>query len=394
MSTYSRNIRLYPFIAALQAAWFVEGVWYFYWNRFASFTLIGILLSIGSVIAILLELPTGVFADKFGRKNSTVIGTFLLAFGSWLIALGGNIFLLFVGVVLQTIGKAFVSGALEALVYDSLKHNHQEKNYDHIASIKTLSTIITFAITASIGGFMYGVYFRLPHILMAICLTIGWLATFWLKEPPKENGQQKVVSITLAGLKQLANPNLRPYIVSTISILVIYFIYDWGFAKPAIAVHFNMFSREQGVAYALMAIINASLVGLLPRIRRRLGDLKGLRWLNVIAAIGFLLTIMPLGWWGITAMIGIEIACNLSDPWLSIIINKHIASQYRATALSAIQVVGRFPYLVINLILGALIDKGQSQIVFVILGAGVIVVQMVDLLLVKFLFNKRTTVTV
>jgi hypothetical protein len=37
------------------------------------------------------------------------------------------------------------------------------------------------------------------------------------------------------------------------------------------------------------------------------------------------------------------------------------------------------------LILGALIDKGQSQIVFVILGAGIILVQVTDLVLIYWL---------
>ena len=92
-----------------------------------SFLQIGFLYSIRDVATNILEIPTGVFADAFGRRKAMV-----MAFVSYIISFG--IFYLFtsfplyaLAMILFAFGEAFRSGTHKALILEHLKLNGMEK---------------------------------------------------------------------------------------------------------------------------------------------------------------------------------------------------------------------------------------------------------------------------
>ncbi|NMB56990.1 MFS transporter [Candidatus Beckwithbacteria bacterium] len=131
-----RNVVGFLIINAIHNLWFVEAIWYFYWARFASYTQIGFYFSILTLVWIFAEIPTGLFADKFGRKKATIIANILLLIGAIIDASALNIYWLVVASMIMNIGTAFVSGSLEALVYDSLK---VKGTYNHCRKPRTVS---------------------------------------------------------------------------------------------------------------------------------------------------------------------------------------------------------------------------------------------------------------
>src|SRR4051812_28196887 len=90
---------------------------------------ISILFIVWSVVGLLLEVPTGVLADKYDRRVILAIGEVIRAGGylCWLLFPGFEGFL--VGFIAWGINGAFTSGTLEALVFDELKANEQETAY-------------------------------------------------------------------------------------------------------------------------------------------------------------------------------------------------------------------------------------------------------------------------
>jgi len=88
-----------------------------------SFLQIGLLYSIRDVATNILEIPTGVFADAFGRRKSM-----LMAFGAYIVSFlvfyaftGFPIYAL--GMVLFAFGEAFRSGTHKALILEHLNLN-------------------------------------------------------------------------------------------------------------------------------------------------------------------------------------------------------------------------------------------------------------------------------
>lgn len=123
-------------------------------------------MSIFSVVWIssaVFELPTGVFSDMIGRKNTVVAGAFASFLSVIFYAIGGNYWWLFVGALLEGLGRAFYSGNNDALLHDSLVQSHSEGKYDHFFGRINGYNAVGSAVVASTGAVM--AYFSYPLVL-------------------------------------------------------------------------------------------------------------------------------------------------------------------------------------------------------------------------------------
>jgi MFS family permease len=102
-------------------AFFYNGVDTLYFRHFLmSFEQVGFLLSANLIATLLLEVPTGSFADVYGKKRSVVAGSLVNLAGLGFLAFGGTFAAFMLGLVLLGIARAFRSGAESALLYELL----------------------------------------------------------------------------------------------------------------------------------------------------------------------------------------------------------------------------------------------------------------------------------
>lgn len=115
---------------------------------------ISVLFMIWSVPLVLLEIPSGLLADIWSRKNLVIIGTAFHAacFAIWIFADGFILFAL--GFVFWGVSEAMISGALEALLFDSLKQEGNADRFDFVFSRGETIARISLAITMISGGFI------------------------------------------------------------------------------------------------------------------------------------------------------------------------------------------------------------------------------------------------
>lgn len=138
-------------------------------NKGLSLAHISMLLAIWSVPAVLLEIPTGVIADHWSRRNLMFLGGLLKAscFLVWIFSEG---FILYaVGFILWGISSSLQSGAEEALLYDSLKVEGQEERFDLILGRGRFVSGISNLIASLLGGFI-GMKFGFE---LALGLSVG-----------------------------------------------------------------------------------------------------------------------------------------------------------------------------------------------------------------------------
>lgn len=84
-----------------------------------------------SLVTVLAEVPTGYLADRFGRKQTMLIGTIAYT-ASIALEFIANGFWAFAGVIaLMSVCYSCFSGIDEALLYDGLKELHEEKTMTH-----------------------------------------------------------------------------------------------------------------------------------------------------------------------------------------------------------------------------------------------------------------------
>ncbi len=115
---------------------------------------ISLLLAIWSIPVVALELPTGILADHWNRKYMLCIGVLLRAgcFALWAAADGFALFA--AGFVLWGVGEAFGSGSAEALLYDNLKRDGIEDEFDRMYGKGESLASIGTAISMVSGGFL------------------------------------------------------------------------------------------------------------------------------------------------------------------------------------------------------------------------------------------------
>ncbi len=119
-----------------------------------SFLQIGLLYSIRDIATNLLEIPTGVFADSFGRRKSMVMAfiAYLISFGIFYVCADFALFAL--AMLLFAFGEAFRSGTHKALILEHLKITGREDEkvsyYGRTRSVSQFGSAINALIAASL----------------------------------------------------------------------------------------------------------------------------------------------------------------------------------------------------------------------------------------------------
>ncbi len=110
---------------ALFSARFTEVFWVVYLRQKGmSFAGIGLMETIFHIVAFSSEMPTGIIADRWGRKTSLAVGRLLAASSAAITLFSGNLSWIAVAFAFNAVSYTCHSGAFEALVHDSLIGGH------------------------------------------------------------------------------------------------------------------------------------------------------------------------------------------------------------------------------------------------------------------------------
>jgi MFS family permease len=128
------------------------------------------------------EMPTGSFADRFGRHRSLALSCFLLS-ASFVVYYFSQSFLLFIlAEVIGAIGQTFASGAAEAWLVDSLKSRNEghlkEKVFRQELTAKSIGVISG----CLLGSFLGGIDLSLPWLGSALFMFLTGIFSLFFKE--------------------------------------------------------------------------------------------------------------------------------------------------------------------------------------------------------------------
>lgn len=291
----------------------------------------------------LMEAPTGVLADRVGRKWSIFCSTFLLMCAEFIFIFARDYEWYVLVAFLADAGYAFASGAIEALVYDSLPPGNREEAMKRAMGRVNSWGMIAFVIAPIIGGLIIGdaaVESFIPAIaLTVVALLIGLLVCLTLREPPIEASEKSEGSVALlrAGLSLLySNRRLRR--------LVLLVVFTLPFTDAlAVTLGPPHLVQNEVSPFAIGAVLSAG--SLLAAFTQRYAY-KAEEWLGQNRAIAALILLPGLLYWILAAVAGpIATASvvilmyglsNMKDPLFSAYQNALIESKNRATVLSLI----------------------------------------------------------
>lgn len=183
-----RNIKLLAWVNFFTDLIFFAPVGIIYFSKIVGSYALGMsLFSLMMISASLFELPTGIFSDKIGRKNTVILGSAagLIAFIFY--AVGHNYMVLALGAIIEGIMRSFYSGNNDAFLHNILSQSKQQHKYHEYLGKVSSTTQIALALAAVIGSFIANYSFALLMWISVIPKVFCLIVSFLLTEPEHPN---------------------------------------------------------------------------------------------------------------------------------------------------------------------------------------------------------------
>ncbi len=314
-----------------------------------------------SVTALVAEVPSGVLADVYPRRNVLVAASLLKAagFGCWLAGDGVGIYL--AGFVLWGTGGAAASGAREALLFDALAQNHRTSRFGRVygrgEAVAEFGTVTAFMIGGAAAEFGFGVPLAAS---VAVSCAVAVLLLVAIKEPPRAgdgaSAPDRFVATLRAGMRQVAASRRVAVTVAAMMLLgSIYGVYE-EYVTP--------YLRSTGFDLTRVGLVAALVYGARAAGTFCGGQLGGERDLGralaLYAASGLCLLAAGLlaGQALVAALLAWAFVCGVADVRLQTNLQHAISSGSRATVTSLAGLGAGLWAVILYLAAGATAEAG------------------------------------
>ncbi|MFA5763354.1 MAG: MFS transporter [archaeon] len=383
------NIRNITIVVALRNfILFTTVIILFFESLGLDFFQIMIIETIFALTVLIMEVPSGYLADKFGRKKIIIAGTFFSFVGMLNYSFATTFELFIISEILIGLGCSFISGADSALLYDSLIELKRENEYKKIEGRREAVRTTAIGLAALLSGFFAMVSFRYNFYITTIAAFLAFLISLKLTET-------KTCCSTSSTIKVKFSTILKETIKHKELMLMIIFsatIFGFSTAHYFMSQQFmNMVNTPIviiGIIFATANFAVAYLSLIAHKIEAKIGLIKSMLLATFFVAISFFIFgTMPT----IAGIIGVytyQFARGIRTPIVKDFINKRTVSSRRATILSLDSFIGRGLFVLVAPIIGyltILIGFENTSIlfsIFLITGLGTIVIllkQKIDL---------------
>lgn len=136
-----------------------------------------------AIVSVVLEVPSGYFADRYGMRYSLIIGTITAWLGMSAYALAFDFYTVLAAEVLLGISTAFISGSDSALLYETVHALNRSIEYKSRESALLAFSTGAEGIAGILGGIFALLSLRTPAIGHAILIFCAIPLTWSLYEP-------------------------------------------------------------------------------------------------------------------------------------------------------------------------------------------------------------------
>ena len=326
--------------------------------------------------AFILEIPTGVVGDVRGTKFSTILGVIIQMLGFFLYITYPNFYIFLLAEFLIGVGLAFISGSREAWLYDTARKHGLEKRYTHINTLD-YNIFLFGMLIASLSMSSVAIFLSLRALFVthAVGLGIGALilllipAVSHLKDSKKDEirnprGFAQYLSIVKeSALIIKHNKALIKDIVYVIVMATASYFVIWLYQPILSDLHVDLKDFGLYKAFYMTAQITMGLI----ITKLLLKKIQNKRKLSILLAL-----FVALGYFVITfgqsipallffLLLAGGIGAQIRVVY-SAVLNKQIPSDKRATVLSLISMLRRAVLVLINPVVGLIVDSGGVNI--------------------------------
>jgi len=320
----------------------------------------------------ILEIPTGIVADKWGRKYSVGLGCLLFGVDMFFFGLCRSYPILYLAEFVGALGFTMISGADKALLYDTVSEIHKKERaryylarYDFFG---TLGLLISFPVGSLIvSRWNYSGALAFPFFLTGISSVLAFGLFLWIREPSRKRPNEQFLKMGIEGIRHLLTyKKLRLFTLNYVTISAITFFMFW---------FYQTLLRKIGMDVGYFGLVGAGsnlfAAFLLSRIKI-LEKLLGISRLLFLSALIPGLLYIGISFnqniifvlFSIFTIIGLKL---LRMPIMLDYVNQMIDSQHRATLLSAVSILEKMIIFIFYPFIGLVADH-SINLAFLLLG--------------------------
>jgi MFS family permease len=362
-------------VAKLYLACKFFGALYFSYPIFYQFALqaitpvqVGLFFSAIGICGFVTEIPTGIMADKHGRKLNGLLGMAALTIAPLIVFFGHTFSAYLVAALFYGLGGALLNGTLESLVYD-------HKNTSKTAYRKVNALEITYGqagilTSAAAGGLLFSLNQSLPFITQVAAGLVCLFLIALMDEQNKADYVRPTASHRLHFKQSMGYLFATSYLRITVLMGVIFSVMLGmciQFVNEAAMIERGFQSEVRGFLISGAGVTTLIILHLVI-LKFARGDAKRILFLTCGAAIAYIL--MSIGNTPLF-LFGYLIWCclNATSSFIRVMIHDRIPSSHRSTIISNFKALAILAGLGASTATGLLVQRaGTPRAAYAVFG--------------------------
>jgi MFS family permease len=287
------------------------------------------------------DLPTGSWADRFGRRRIVLLGFVSRAIAAIMMVVAPSLPMFFLAAVLAGFGWAQLSGAAEALLHDNLKALGAESTFKHHMANVVITSYMSRTAAFGLSGLLFAAAPWAPYVVSALALCVGALFTSSIHEMPYErtNSTADLQHIATGITVYWSDSALRQFALVSLTIGII--SEQLWFSLQPLLTHAQISPVSVGIIYAAGSVGSAFGAYAVKRLLSRHREDLALAGAVVLFGSGGLLFCFATE--ETLCLLAQFVTCiGFGASWTakSSVLNAHIPSSHRAVCLSLLSAAG------------------------------------------------------
>lgn len=353
-----RNLRILPWWWASRWIWLGEAIWVVYLTRERGVTLGEVLLfqAVYSAVVITSEVPTGMMADRWGRRLSMILGSAIAVGAMLTFGLGHSIAVLLASYAMFSVADALFSGADSAILFDTLKGLGRDREFTRWQARELMIGAASTALYTLAGALMLRwVPLEVPFLVSALLSVTGFVLAFALVDPPRVGERHSFARIGTRAVREILGRRTL-LAAALLMALATAAIHTMGITQQPVVLAYGVPVWSLGLFVGAQLAFSALSAAAADRLGRHMGLVAIFLAMPLVSALALLggiggsiwlypMFILPsLGW-------------NVLWPYVSDYIARRVEDQVRATALSVASVLVHLTSVAVLPLFGFAVDR-------------------------------------
>ncbi len=341
------------------------------------------LQSIYSITCALMEVPSGYFSDKLGRRKTMIFGCLFYLIAYLFFTFGMGFWQIGIGELFWGIGVSFLSGTDSALLFESLRVNKRLGDYKKIEGKAVSIGNMSEASAGIVGGLLASFMIELPMYVQCLVTLSVLIYSFRLRDTFEASQRKTSFAHDFKKLifhKIKRNPRLFWTLISSAIFGLTTLSFAW-MAQP-LFLHHNIPIKWFGILWTLLNLT----VALGSRFAHLLDAILSSHLIFTLILLVFSVATYLTGWldnlWGLGGILFlVYLFRGIGTPLYRAFILEYSDDYDRATLLSIRNLIIRVFFGLSSFFLGIICDQYSIKIAFQLLCIPIVIGLTIELYL-------------